>query len=219
MNTPATDPARFAVLVPVKRTALAKSRLRGLGEQPRQLLAAAFAADTVSAVLACDAVAHVLVATDDHLLARVLREVGADVIPDGTTDLNGTLVQAAAEMHRRDPGLRLAAVCADLPALRAEELGRAFAAADAHVMSFVADHERVGTTAVMAPDLHAFRPAFGKGSRAEHLAAGAFEIDGLDLPGLRRDVDDPENLSEALRLGVGPRTSVVATTLGLQRAG
>jgi 2-phospho-L-lactate/phosphoenolpyruvate guanylyltransferase len=219
MTTPATDPARFAVLVPVKRTALAKSRLRGLGDQPRRQLAAAFAADTVSAVIACEAVARVLVATDDHLLAQVLRDVGADVIPDGTTDLNGTLVQAAAEMHRRDPGLRLAAVCADLPALRAEELGRALAAAEADVMSFVADQERAGTTTVVAPDLQTFRPAFGKGSRAEHLAAGAFEIDGPDLAGLRRDVDDPAELNEALRLGVGPRTSAVVTTLGLQRAG
>src|SRR4051794_21453954 len=97
---------RYAVLVPVKPPAVAKSRLGDLGDHARRDLAAAFAADTVEAVLGCRLVSRVLVVTDDHVLARGLSELGADVIPDGTTvDLNGTLVQAAAEMHRRDPTL------------------------------------------------------------------------------------------------------------------
>ncbi len=77
-----------------------------------------------------------LVVTDDHVLARAMSDLGADVIPDGTSDLNGTLLQAAAEMHRRDPALRLAAVCADLPALRPEEFSTALAssAAERHVV-------------------------------------------------------------------------------------
>jgi 2-phospho-L-lactate/phosphoenolpyruvate guanylyltransferase len=215
MSTPATGPARFAVLVPMKRTSRAKSRLGSLGEQPREELAAAFATDTVSAVLASDRVARVLVVTDDHLLARAMTELGADVIPDGTTDLNGTLVQAAAEMHRRDPELSLAAVCADLPALRPDELTAAFAAADPERLSFVADQERVGTTAVIAPRLDLFRPSFGDGSRRHHLEGGAYEVDGIDVPGLRRDVDDPADLADALRLGVGPRTALVTTVLRL----
>jgi 2-phospho-L-lactate guanylyltransferase len=117
------------------------------------------------------------------------------------------LVQAAVEMHRREPLLRLAAVCSDLPALRPDEVARAAASAHPSRMSFVSDQDAVGTTAVVAPDLREFRPAFGNGSRAQHLEAGAFEIDAVDVPGLRRDVDDPAALSEALRLGVGARTA------------
>jgi 2-phospho-L-lactate guanylyltransferase len=218
MTTSASGSPPFAVLVPVKRTALAKSRLGSLGPLARQGLASAFAMDTVTAVLACHVVARVLVVTDDHLLARSLHDLGADVIPDGTTDLNGTLVQAAEEMQRRDPALRLAAVCADLPALRAEELAEAFGATDSTVMSFVSDEERMGTTAVIAPSLATFHPAFGHGSRRQHLEKGAFEVDGIDVPGLRRDVDDPTDLREALRLGVGSRTSLVAATLGFSGA-
>jgi 2-phospho-L-lactate guanylyltransferase len=209
MTTPTPDPARYAVLVPVKRSVVAKSRLSGLGERVRRELATGFAADTVTALLACEVVARVLVVSDDHLLAGMLRSMGADVIPDGTTDLNGTLVQAAAEMHRRDPGLRLAAVCADLPALRPDEAAHAFAAAHPSRMSFVSDQDGIGTTAVIAPGLEEFRPAFGNGSRAQHLQAGAVEVDAVDVPGLRRDVDDPATLSEALRLGVGARTAQV----------
>jgi 2-phospho-L-lactate guanylyltransferase len=212
---PAAGPG-YAVLVPVKATRHAKSRLAGLGERARRDLAAAFAVDTVSAVLACDAVRRVLVVGDDHVLAAAVSDLGADVLPDGTSDLNGTLLQAAAEVHRRDPGLRLAAVCADVPALRPEELSEAFGAADPDRMSFVADTDRIGTTAVIAPSMAAFRPAFGVGSRRRHLEAGAMEVD-VDVPGLRRDVDEPRDLEAVLRLGAGPRTSLVATLLSFPR--
>lgn len=212
MSPPVHD-RRYAVLVPVKRPAVAKSRLAGLGDESRRDLAAAFATDTVAAVLACELVARALVVTDDHQLARAMADLGADVIPDGTTDLNGTLVQAAAEMHRRDPGLRLAAVCADLPALRPHELAAALDATVAHGMSFVADEERLGTTVVVASEIAAFRPAFGHASRRQHLDVGASEVDGVDVPSVRRDVDDPADLDEALALGVGPRTSLVATAM------
>lgn len=213
---PTTRPgARYAVLVPVKRPAVAKSRLGGLGDRARVDLAHAFAVDTVAAVQACLLVARVLVVTDDHLLAAWMAEQGADVIPDGASDLNGTLVQAAAEMHRRDPHLGLVALCADLPALRPSELASALGATDPARMSFVADQERTGTTAVVAPTLETFRPSFGPGSRRQHLEADAFEVDGVDVPGLRRDVDDPDDLVAAIGLGVGPRTSMVTTALRL----
>jgi 2-phospho-L-lactate guanylyltransferase len=207
---------RFAVLVPVKPPAFAKSRLRDLGDQARRDLATAFAVDTVTAAAACPVVAAVLVVTDDHELARGLADLGVEVIPDGTTDdLNVTLRLAAAEMARRRPELHLVALCADLPALRPDELTAALSAAHGTGMAFVADADGVGTTAVIAPDLDSFSPAFGTGSRQRHLDAGAHEVDGIDVPSLRRDVDDREALTEAVRLGVGPHTSMVVTTLGL----
>jgi 2-phospho-L-lactate/phosphoenolpyruvate guanylyltransferase len=220
MSSPTTDATadRFAVLVPVKPPAFAKSRLRDLGDQARRDLATAFAVDTVSAAVACPVVDRVLVVTDDHELARGLADLGVEVLPDGTTDdLNGTLRLAAAEMARRRPELHLVALCADLPALRPDELTLALSAAQGSGMAFVADADGVGTTAVVAADLDAFRPAFGPGSRQRHLDAGAREVEGVDVPSLRRDVDDRDSLAEAVRLGVGPRTSFVATRLGIGR--
>jgi 2-phospho-L-lactate guanylyltransferase len=207
---------RFAVLVPVKPPAFAKSRLRDLGDTARRDLATAFAVDTVAAALACGAVAVVLVVTDDHELARGLAGPGVEVIPDGTADdLNATLRLAAAEMVRRRPGLHLVALCADLPALRPDELATALFAARGAGMAFVADADGKGTTAVMASDLDSFRPAFGTGSRQRHLDAGAYEVDRVDVPTLRRDVDDRDALTEAVRLGVGERTAFVVAQLGL----
>ena len=80
-------------------------------------------------------------------------------------------------------------------------------------MSFVADQERAGTTVVIASDIDSFRPAFGARSRRQHLDAGAHEVDGVDVPSVRRDVDDPDDLAQAMALGVGPRTSLVTSGL------
>ena len=61
--TPSDPPARlgWAVVVPVKRLELAKTRLTQYAGDHRERLASAFAADTVAAALACPAVAGVLV--------------------------------------------------------------------------------------------------------------------------------------------------------------
>ncbi|CAN5567249.1 2-phospho-L-lactate guanylyltransferase [soil metagenome] len=214
MPTPSSH--RFAVLVPVKPPAFAKSRLGDLGDAVRRDLATAFAVDTVTAALACPSVERVLVVTDDHELAAGLVDLGVDVLPDGAVDdLNGTLRLAAAEMHRREPTLRLVALCADVPALRADELALALDAAAPSGLSFVADADGVGTTAVVAATLDDFTPCFGPGSRQRHLDAGAHEIDSVDVPTLRRDVDDRAALAEARRLGLGRRTALVVTRLGL----
>lgn len=207
---------RHAVVVPVKPPAFAKSRLAALGDEARSALVVAFAADTITAVLETPSVAGVLAITDDHILAAALSDLGAFVIPDAVADdLNGSLVQAAFEAHRRWPEAALAAVCADLPALRPEELDRALGAAPQDRMSFVADAAGSGTTAVVSPRLELFVPRFGPGSRKAHLEAGAAEIDLVDVPTLRQDVDTPADLSAALELGVGSRTSMAAAVIRL----
>ncbi|MFP5253505.1 MAG: 2-phospho-L-lactate guanylyltransferase [Actinomycetes bacterium] len=206
--------ARFGVVIPVKPPAHAKSRLGGVGDEARQALAVAFALDTVTATLACDRVASVLVVTDDHRFAAPVRRLGARVIPDGTAgDLNGSLEQGAAELRRHGPRLHLAALCADLPALRPEHLDLVLATAPSGGLAFVADAEGLGTTLVTAPDLSTFRPRFGPRSRAAHLAAGGLELDVEASAALRRDVDTPSDLHEALRLGVGPHTARVSAEL------
>lgn len=206
----------YGVLLPVKPIAVAKSRLRPLGDAVRASLVVSFALDTIDAARDSPAVARVLVVTDDFSLARELSGLGVEVIPDGASGMNGSLVQAAAELHRRYPDLRVSALCADLPALRTDELTRALAAASDHEMSFVADTERVGTTICMAPAVDRFRPRFGRASREAHLGAGAVEVDLVDMASLRRDVDTPADLAVALDLGVGRRTASVLAGLSGQ---
>jgi 2-phospho-L-lactate guanylyltransferase len=59
----------------------------------------------------------------------------------------------------------------------------------------------------------AFRPMFGGASRARHASAGAVELFLDGVPGLRRDVDTPEDLRVAVALGAGFRTAAVAGQL------
>lgn len=205
----------YAVLVPVKRAGVGKSRLAPLGDDLRRDLTAAFALDTVSAVLECRDVAAVTVVTDDAHLASQIAALGARVLPDGVgEDLNGSLRLAAAEVHRTDPTLALAAVFADLPALRTDDLGEILRSAAADRLTFVADAAGVGTTMVVSPDLDRFTPQFGPASRAAHLALGAHEVD-VASPSVRRDVDTPRDLAAAATLGLGPHTRFVLTHYGV----
>jgi 2-phospho-L-lactate guanylyltransferase len=206
------------VVVPVKRLVTAKSRLASLGDDVRRELVGAFVTDTVSALLDTPCVARVLVVTDEVALAGWLAGLGVAAIPDASSDdLNETLVQGAAELLRRDPGLRPAAVCADLPALRPEELSEVLATVPPDRVAFVADAAGVGTTLYTSPALESFQPQFGFRSREAHHRAGAVELDTTSAPSLARDVDTPDDLRSALELGVGNRTSFVLTTVGLDR--
>lgn len=211
----------WCLVVPVKRLDVAKTRLGALAGDARRDLAVAFAADTVAATLRCPEVRGVVVVTDEPSAARDLEALGAQIVPDAPdAGLNPALRHGAAEGARRWPGCGVAALAADLPALRPAELAAALAAAAAvpEPAAFVADASGTGTTLLAAPDPVAFAPAFGARSRARHRAAGARDLDsgtiGSDVPTLRRDVDTEADLWDARRLGIGPRTAAVVDRLG-----
>ena len=207
----------WSVLMPVKVLAEAKSRLAGLAglSGPRRAeLALALASDTVTAVLGSDAVARVIVITDDQVAAVALAALGALMVPDEPrAGLNAALGHGAAYAAARWPRDGIAALSADLPALRPEQIGRALRAAAAWPTAFVADAEGDGTTLYTAVPGAAFRPAFGPASRARHAAGGAAELDLEGVPGLRRDVDTPADLRGAAALGLGPHTAPLAAEL------
>ena len=71
---PVPREVRWGVVVPVKRLAVAKTRLGAYGDALRQSLALAFASDVVAAAQACPLVAAVLVVTDDERARAVLAE-------------------------------------------------------------------------------------------------------------------------------------------------
>src|SRR5262249_6043065 len=103
----------------------------------------------------------------------------------------------------------IAASAADLPALRSAELDIALARIIGDKRHFIADAHTIGTTMLFAPPGIALDPRFGGPSRAAHAASGAVELTDADISSLRRDVDTPADLADALRLGVGPATAAV----------
>jgi 2-phospho-L-lactate/phosphoenolpyruvate guanylyltransferase len=208
-------PLTWSLVIPVKALALAKSRLSGLAGPRRAELALAMAADTVAAAVACPAIAVVIVVTDDGAAGAELGGLGAVIVPDEpAAGLNPALVFGAAYAAVRWPGRGRAGLAADLPAVDSAEIGRALAAASGWPEAFVPDAAGSGTTLYTAGPAAEFCPRFGPRSRDLHRAGGAAELDLNDVPGLRRDVDTPDDLRSAAVLGLGPRTAVLAAELG-----
>jgi 2-phospho-L-lactate guanylyltransferase len=198
------------VVVPVKRLELAKTRLAAYGEQARQELALAFAADVVEAALAAG---RVLVVTDDDRAGARLRELGAEVTSDDPdAGLNPALTHGADLLRAQQPELGVATLSADLPALRPDHLRAALSDVGTG-RGFVSDLEGTGTTLLAAGAGSELDPAFGQGSRAAHLGSGAVEL--VAARGLRCDVDTPTDLLCALALGAGRHTRAAAAALGL----
>ncbi|MFH8753767.1 2-phospho-L-lactate guanylyltransferase [Streptomyces rimosus] len=201
--------AGWSLVVPLKPLVRAKSRLSGaVGERLRPQLALAFALDTVKAVLACEDVVDVAVVTDDPAAGERLAALGAHVLADVPgRGLNAALAHGAAQVRRRRAGAAVAALNADLPALRPAELSRVLTAAAAFPRAFLADAAKIGTTLLSAAPGVELAPAFGGPSRARHRESGAYEILLPGAESVRRDVDTGADLLAALELGVGPYTA------------
>ncbi|MFF3750824.1 2-phospho-L-lactate guanylyltransferase [Streptomyces sp. NPDC002018] len=206
-----TDPTgRWSLVVPLKPLRLAKSRLAGTaGDALRPRLALAFAQDTVAAALACAAVRDVAVVTDDPTAAAELSALGARIVPDSPGGgLNAALAHGARVVRTRRPRAAVAALNADLPALRPSELGRVLAAAEHFPRAFLADAAEIGTTLLAAAPGTELNPAFGGPSRLRHLSSGAVEIVLTGVDSVRRDVDTGDDLLVAAGLGLGPHTAL-----------
>jgi 2-phospho-L-lactate guanylyltransferase len=203
------------LVIPLKPLARAKSRLSDTAaDGVRPGLALAFAQDTVSAALACGAVADVAVVTDDELAARELAALGARIVPDApASGLNAALAHGAAVVRHSRPRAPVAALNADLPALRPAELAVVLGAAAPFPRAFLADAAGVGTTLLAAGPDGELQPDFGVDSRSRHRASGAAELLVSGVDSVRQDVDTGEDLRAALALGVGPYTAAVSAGL------
>ncbi|MFB7594521.1 2-phospho-L-lactate guanylyltransferase [Streptomyces sp. NPDC056160] len=206
---------QWTLVIPLKPLARAKSRLSDTAHDGvRPGLALAFAQDTVAAALACTAVADVAVVTDDPLAGRELAALGARIVPDSPrAGLNAALAHGAAAVRAAGPARRLAALNADLPALRPAELTRVLDAAANFPRAFLADAAGIGTTLLAAAPEQELRPAFGTASRIRHRESGAVELRLDAVLSVRQDVDTGDDLRAALALGVGPRTARAAARL------
>ncbi|MEV0312221.1 2-phospho-L-lactate guanylyltransferase [Nonomuraea fuscirosea] len=204
---------RWSLVIPVKTLVAAKTRLAAATGPHRTRLAVAVASDTVSAALACPLVARVIVVTADPAAAGPLDALGADVVSDPDRGLNTALRTGAAHAVHLAPDDAVGALQADLPALRPAELALALAAAAEFDQSFVPDALDVGTTFYGVRAGRPFTPRFGGESRAKHLAGGAKELCVPGIDSVRRDVDTPDDLRAAVRLGLGRHTAAVVADL------
>ncbi|MFF4504007.1 2-phospho-L-lactate guanylyltransferase [Streptomyces sp. NPDC001401] len=206
---------QWTLVIPLKPLTRAKSRLSDTAaDELRPGLALAFAQDTVAAALACPAVRDVAVVTDDALAGRELAALGARIVSDEPQGgLNAALAHGAATVRTARPESPVAALNADLPALRPLELSRVLDAAAEFPRAFLADAAAIGTTLLAATPHSELLPAFGTDSRARHRASGAMELRLDAVDSVRQDVDTGADLRTALALGVGRYTAAVSAGL------
>jgi len=207
------EPTReWLVIIPVKGTDEAKSRLADAGSE-RSALALAIALDTAEAAAEAESVIGVLVVTNEAA-APAFDELDALVVieeePTGLAAAIANGLATATELAA--PGRGVAVLLGDLPALTAGELDAALMAAADHQLAMVPDADGTGTTLITAADGAVHATAFGAGSRAAHLANGYLELELPPASGLRTDVDTAEQLA-ALEGRLGPRTTALTAHL------
>lgn len=211
----------WRVIVPVKGTSAAKSRLAPVVGRRREEFARALASDTLIAAAGTQGV-ELLVVTNDPAITARARELGAQVVADSEAGLCAALaagVEAAlarkgrddsddGPSHRADRGVAI--LLGDLPALRPQDLAAALEACGRFESAFVPDAEGSGTVLLTAREPSTLIPRFGPGSAAAH-GRSATRLD-LDLPRLRQDVDVADDLTSVLALGVGRHTAALLAT-------
>jgi 2-phospho-L-lactate guanylyltransferase len=208
-GTKATEAADVGLVIAVKRLTAAKTRLAPVfSAATREAVVLAMLIDTISAASAVPALSAITVVTPDEFAADAARQLGARVLADPTPDghrnpLNNAITAAEAAM--REETSNIVALQGDLPALQTQELAGAIAAARVYPRSFVGDRHGTGTAALFAFGV-ALDPHFGPDSAQRHRHSGAIELTGA-WPGLRCDIDTPDDLLVARRLGVGAATT------------
>ena len=201
------------LLVPIKRLALAKSRV-AVEPAVRSALALAMALDTVAVARAAREVAQVWIVSSDLEVRAAMAtwDVGfidePTVDPDEPEPLNAALRTGLQSLARAVPCSPTAIVPADLPALRSEHLDAVLVSCRGHDRGLVADYSGEGTTLLWGRTASHVKPSFGQHSLARHLAQGAVMVQAAD--DVRLDVDTLDDLAAARRLGVGPNTSELA---------
>lgn len=197
------------VIVAVKRLADAKTRLAPMfSASVREDIVLGMLVDTLTAAMRVPAVRTITVVTPDDVAAATAIDLGAvavaDPTPTGHPDpLNNAI--ATAERVVSESVSNIVVLQGDLPAVRTQELTDAITAARRHRRSFVADRLGTGTAALCAFGFPV-DPRFGLNSAERHRHSGAVELTG-GWPGLRCDIDTPEDLAFARGLGMGPATA------------
>lgn len=195
----------WIVLIPLKRFAVAKSRLTCPTPRHRRSVARAMAETVVSTASCVRTVREVVLVTAERWNQEAAPAVVITEPVHG--GLNLALAHAARAIAASWPDCGVAALLGDTAAGTPEEIGACLAAAAPHRRSFLADEAGTGTVLLTAAPGVGLEPHFGADSRSAHARSGAVDLTtGLDVPFLRRDLDTTADLAAvAGRLRCLPR--------------
>jgi 2-phospho-L-lactate guanylyltransferase len=201
---------RTAAILPVKRFADAKQRLRAsVADALRAELARAMVDDVLVALSATDAITRTIVVTGASAAAAAAREHGALVSRDSREQGQSAAVTLGVARARGDRFERVLCIPGDCPALDPQELAALLEVPSAPPRSapgasgpasvvIVPDRHGTGTNGLLLTPPDAIAPSFGPGSFRRHRelarAAGA-HCEVRRPPSLVLDIDTGEDLA------------------------
>jgi len=188
------------ILVPVKNLAHAKQRLAPiLSPEERLALAHAMCEDVLQALARWQNRPAVAVITSDPFARDLAARFDFDVVADDQNAGETSAIEMATAVCRgRGAGSTLV-VPADIPLIEGAELQKIADSAPAGGAVLVPDAAGRGTNAAWRSPGDLFPLRFGNDSFLPHLAAAkatGLPCVVLELPGIARDVDRPEDLRE-----------------------
>ena len=187
------------ILVPVKNLADAKQRLSPvLSPQERFALAQAMCEDVLQALARWQSRPAVMVVTSDSFTRDLAARFNFEVVPDNNSGETNAIEMATAVCRERGADSTLV-VPADIPLIDGSELQKIVDSAPAGGAVLVPDAAGRGTNAAWRSPGDLFPLRFGNDSFLPHLAAAkatGLPCVVLELPGIARDVDRPEDLRE-----------------------
>jgi 2-phospho-L-lactate guanylyltransferase len=187
-------------VVPVKRLAAGKSRLReALGAARVEALALAMLGDVVDAIRASGCVDRIVVVTPDPEVGDAARALGAEARVADDPGLRAAL-DATAAAHA-DPAGALLVVLGDVAGASGHDLAALFAALPAGAGAVLAPARDGGTAALLRRPPGAIPSCFGPDSAKAHRAAAeraGVAFRELPLPSLAIDLDRESDLAALL---------------------
>ena len=187
------------ILVTVKILANAKQRLSAvLTAEERFALAQAMCEDVLGTLASWSSRPPVAVVTSDSFARDLAARFHFDVIADDNSGETGAIEMATATCMSRGAENTLV-IPADIPLIDSAELEQIVARAPDAGSVLVPDAAGRGTNAAWRSPGDLFPLRFGNDSFVPHLAAAkasGLACVVLDLPGIARDVDRPEDLDE-----------------------
>lgn len=209
----------WAVL-PVKERGAAKQRLAQLiPAEHRPGLALAMFEDVLEALAQARGLSGILVITVDPAATAVALRYGARIRTADAREGHTKAVASAAHALAKEGRGGMLQVPGDIPLVTADEISRLIEAhRSAPSFTIAPSHDDFGSNAVLVSRPDAVPLTFGDDSFFPHLKVARQH--GIDptvvrLPGIARDIDQPEDIHEFIRLGSKTRTHEFLARAGL----
>jgi 2-phospho-L-lactate guanylyltransferase len=189
---------KATAVVPVKRFAVAKSRLApGVDAAHKPELVAAMVADVLEAIGRARMVERTIVVSQEPMAAELAAAAGAELVGDFEDASHSAAALAGIAVAKAAGADCVALLPGDCPLLDPRELDRMLTGVPDSYVAVIPDRHGTGTNALVLAPPDAIEPSFGEGSKARHVAAARaagipFGVEELSSLGL--DLDTPADI-------------------------